>query len=133
MFRYKISTKEWAVRKYSFLHCLVSQTGRVRAPLELMHIKGIILANVLLLVVVVFLSACTSSQVMSSGCDFVVGSAQSQQQQVQNLAIDSTDTNQEMNVINGLLQMLVGPINRSFSKDECTIEESENIYPTVVL
>jgi len=101
--------------------------------LKLIHIQGSILAKALPLVMVVLLSGCTSSQMMRSGCDFVVGSAQSQQRQVQNLAIDRTDTNQEMNVINGFFQVLLGPINRSLGDDECSTEDDDNMYPSVAL
>lgn len=87
----------------------------------------------MLLVITVFLSGCTSSQVMSSGCDFVVGSAQSQQRQVQNHSLDSSDTHQTANIINGLFSMLLGPINRSLGDDECKAEEQSYQYPSVAL
>lgn len=109
------------------------KTGKITGLLKLIHIQGIIVAKALPLVMVVLLSGCTSSQMMSSGCDFVVGGAQSQQRQAQNLAMDRTDTNQEMNVINGFLQMLLGPINRSLGGNECSTEDPDNMYPNVAL
>ncbi len=98
-----------------------------------MHIKGIILAKVFLLIMVVLLSGCTSSQVMSSGCDFVAGSVQSQQRQVQNHSLDSSDTNQAANIINGVFSMILGPISRSLGDDECKAEEPSSEYPSIPL
>ena len=112
---------------------LVIKTGKVTALFTLIHIQGIILAKALLLVMAVLLSGCTSSQVMESGCDFVVGNAHSQQRQVQNSSLDSSDTNQEMNVINGVLQMLLGPISRSLGDDECKAQEQPYQYPSAAL
>ena len=91
------------------------------------------MANVLLLIVAMLLSGCTSSQVMSSGCDFVVGSVQSQQRQVQKHSLDSSDTHQTANIINGLFSMLLGPINRSLGDDKCKNEDQSYQYPSVVL
>ena len=91
------------------------------------------MANVLLLIVAMLLSGCTSSQVMSSGCDFVVGSAQSQQRQMQKHSLDSSDTHQTANIINGLFSMLLGPINRSLGDDERKNEDQSYQYPSVVL
>ena len=93
--------------------------------LKFIHSKGIMLAKVLLLGMGVVLTGCTSSQVMSSSCDFVVGSTQSQQRQEQNLSLDNSNTSQEMNVINGLFYMLLGPINRSLGDDECSAQAQE--------
>ncbi|MFK3858953.1 hypothetical protein [Pseudoalteromonas rhizosphaerae] len=91
------------------------------------------MANVLLLIVAMLLSGCTSSQVMSSGCDFVVGSAQSQQRQVQNHSLDSSETHQTANIINGFFSMLLGPIHRSLGDDQCKAEEQSYQYPSIVL
>ncbi|MCQ8879309.1 hypothetical protein NQT69_14955 [Pseudoalteromonas shioyasakiensis] len=91
------------------------------------------MAKVLIVVMVTLLSGCTSSQVMSSGCDFVVGSGKSQQRQVQNSSLANSDTNQEMNVINGVLQMLLGPLSRALGDDECEAQEQLYQYPSVAL
>ena len=98
-----------------------------------MHIKGIILVKVLLLALFVLLSGCTSSQLMSSGCDFVVGSVQSQQRQVQNHSHDSSDTHQTANIINGFFSVLLGPINRSLGDDKCVAEQQPQEYPSIAL
>lgn len=93
--------------------------------LKFIHSKGIMLAKVLLLGMGVVLTGCTSSQIMSSGCDFVVGSAQSQQRQVQNLSTNNSNVNQKMNMINGFLYMVLSPINRSLGDDECSAKAQE--------
>ena len=96
---------------------------------KLIQIKGVMLVKVILIVITVLLSGCTSSQAMSSGCDFVTGAANSNERHKPAGDLNSNKKNQKVNVINGLLNMLIGPIGRSLNDDECSSKEQEYVYP----
>jgi hypothetical protein len=91
------------------------------------------LVKVILIVISVFLSGCTSSQAIRSGCDFVTGAAKSNERHKHASGLNSNDKNQNVNVINGLLNMLFGPIGRSLNDDECSSKQQEHIYPNNTL
>ena len=52
------------------------------------------LVKVIFIVITVLLSGCTSSQAMSSGCDFVTGAAKSNERHKHASGLNSNDKNQ---------------------------------------
>lgn len=72
------------------------------------------------------LSGCTSSQMTNTACDYVEGSAQSQQRHNDPDSLQPTRDNQKVNGINGVLNALVAPLGRAmFDQKGCAEPEYE--------
>lgn len=72
------------------------------------------------------LSGCTSVQMANSACDFVEGSAKSEQRHNDPDSLQPTRDNRKVNIINGVLNALVAPLGRVMGEEKgCAELESE--------